>query len=433
MNKSMSDRILEFLKTYAVTIMFFVLCLVFMKLSRQSFNFIVGETITRLLRNAVLVLSLLIPVLCGLGLNFSIVLGAMAGQIGLFVITHYGIGGINGLIIASVIGVVLSVAFGYATGRLYNRTVGQEMITGMIVGFFAKGIYQLVFLVLLGPVIPMKNPEMMISNGIGLKNTIALDGVKNTLESIFFLKLNWFILLCACIMLVVTFIAVLLKSRRRKISVSKAALKSRTLIIASVLVWLAYGSGMMLPAVHKVYINTNIPLVTVAVIVLFCLFNTFISSTKLGQDFRTVGQDLMVARASGINVAKTRIIAVILSTAIASIGQIIYLQSMGVVTTYSSQDNVGTYAVAALLVGGASIKKANIGHVFLGIVMFHILFFTTPLVGMYLFNDSQIGEYFRVFICYGIIAVSLVLYVFKENMERRKETRELAEQENTSR
>lgn len=433
MNKSISDRILEFLKTYVVTIMFFILCLTFMKLSRQSFNFIVGETIVRLLRNAVLVLSLLIPVLCGLGLNFSIVLGAMAGQIGLFVITHYGIGGMGGLIIASLIGVALSVVLGYATGSLYNRTVGQEMITGMIVGFFAKGIYQLIFLVLLGPVIPMKNPEMMISNGIGLKNTIALDGVKSTLENIFFLKLNWFILLSACSLLAITGIIILLKARRSKISVSKAVVQSRTLFIATVLVWLAYGAGMVLPVVHKAYMNINIPLVTVAAIILFCFFNAFISATKLGQDFRTVGQDLAVAKAAGINVAKTRITAVILSTAIASIGQIIYLQSMGVVTTYSSQDNVGTYAVAALLVGGASIKRANIGHVFLGIVMFHILFFTTPMVGMYLFNDSQIGEYFRVFICYGIIAVSLVLYVFKENMARRKRTKELAGQGSTSR
>ena len=39
------------------------------------------EMLVRVGRNSVLVLSLLIPILAGLGLNFGIVIGAMAGQI----------------------------------------------------------------------------------------------------------------------------------------------------------------------------------------------------------------------------------------------------------------------------------------------------------------------------------------------------------------
>lgn len=78
------------------------------------------------------------------------------------------------------------------------------------------------------------------------------------------------------------------------------------------------------------------------------------------------------------------------------------------------------YAVAALLVGGASLRKATIGQVFLGALLFHILFFTMPLAGLNLFNDAQIGEYFRVFISYGIIAISLALYVWKELAEKKR-------------
>jgi simple sugar transport system permease protein len=43
--------------------------------------------LVRFSRNAVLVLSLLIPILAGLGLNFGIVLGAMAGQIAAILVT----------------------------------------------------------------------------------------------------------------------------------------------------------------------------------------------------------------------------------------------------------------------------------------------------------------------------------------------------------
>ena len=66
---------------------------------------------------------------------------------------------------------------------------------------------------------------------------------------------------------------------------------------------------------------------------------------------------MKVAAASGIDVDKTRIIAIILSTIMASWGQIIFLQNIGNFTTYSSHEKVGLYAVAAILVGGASTKK----------------------------------------------------------------------------
>ena len=69
--------------------------------------------------------------------------------------------------------------------------------------------------------------------------------------------------------------------------------------------------------------------------------------------------------------------------------------------------------MAALLVGGASIDKATMGQVFSGTILFHILFFMTPLAGKVLFNDPQLGEYFRVFVAYGVIAVSLAMHAWK--------------------
>lgn len=95
------------------------------------------------------------------------------------------------------------------------------------------------------------------------------------------------------------------------------------------------------------------------------------------------------------------------------------LQNLGNIQTFNSHEQVGTYAVAALLVGGASIKKASIGQVFLGCSLFHLLFFISPLACKKLFNDSMYGEYFRVFLCYGIIAITLVIYAWKNAREAR--------------
>ena len=54
---------------------------------------------TRLGRNAFLILSLLIPVMAGMGMNFGMTLGAMAGQIGLIFAADWQVWGIPGLIL----------------------------------------------------------------------------------------------------------------------------------------------------------------------------------------------------------------------------------------------------------------------------------------------------------------------------------------------
>ena len=69
------------------------------------------------LSNLILVLSLIIPVISGMGLNFGIVLGAMAGQIGLIVIMNYNIGGIGGLFLALLLSTPVAIFFGYLVGK----------------------------------------------------------------------------------------------------------------------------------------------------------------------------------------------------------------------------------------------------------------------------------------------------------------------------
>ena len=61
---------------------------------------------------------------------------------------------------------------------------------------------------------------------------------------------------------------------------------------------------------------------------------------------------------------------------------------------------VGMFCIAALLVGGASVEKASIGNVFLGVLLFHTMFIVAPAAGTKITGDSMIGEYFRVFVSY---------------------------------
>lgn len=336
----------------SVPIMFVIICVAGIVASKLNLNYIINELVLRLDRNLLLVLSLIIPVIAGMGLNFALVVGAMAGQIGLIVIKIWGIGGVPGLLLSIVISFPFALLFGLGTGKILNKTKGQEMITSLILGFFAMGLYQLVFLLFMGTIIPVKNPEIILPGGIGLKNALDLKLIQYSLDNIW--KLNLF--------------------------------------------------------------GIKIPMVSMIIIALFCVFIRFIVKTKLGQDFRALGQDIHIAKVAGINVDKTRLIAITISTVMAAWGQIMFLQNIGTLQTYSSHEQVGMFAVAAILVGGATVTKATIGQAILGTILFHVLFIVSPNAGKNLFGDAQLGEFFRAFVAYGVIAMSLVLHAMQKNM-----------------
>ena len=126
---------------------------------------------------------------------------------------------------------------------------------------------------------------------------------------------------------------------------------------------------------------------------------------------------------------RTRLISIIMSTVFASFGMIIYLQNMGNFPTYQAHTNIGMFCIAALLVGGASVDKASIRNVFLGVILFHTMFIVAPAAGGKITGDSMIGEYFRVFMSYGVITVALVMYEAKKRKENRTMGQQLANEQ----
>ena len=176
-----------------------------------------------------------------------------------------------------------------------------------------------------------------------------------------------------------------------------------------------------IPAVASLFSMVTVPMVTFLVVGLLCLFNVGIMKTRIGQQFRAVGQNRTVANASGIHVDHVRVIAIMISTVLAGWGQLIFVQNMGTFQTYGAHEQVGLYAGAAILVGGASIRRATNSQALLGCVLFHLLFIVTPPAAKNLFGDAAIGEYFRVFISYGVIALALVMHAWSSIQKKRPE------------
>jgi len=426
--RDLKDKLRDLLTDNIVTVIFAILCIIGFQASGLTFSFYLNDIITRIARNAFLILALIIPVLAGMGLNFAIVLGAMAGQASIIAVAHWGITGWQGILLCAVVATPLAIIFGYLTGQLLNKTKGQEMITSLILGFFANGIYQMVFLILVGSVIPMKNEELILSTGVGVRTTIDLTGkLKYGLDDILKLSFPMFVLLCSIGLAIYAaynyFSKKSLKANNKKHTIY--GVTSLILIAFSIITMNAKSFGNASGSLRKIILeltminNVKVPIATGFLIALLCLFTVFISKTKLGQDFKSVGQDMHIATVSGINSNRIRIIAIVISTVLAAWGQIIFLQNLGTFSTYGSHEQAGMFSIAALLIGGASVTKATIGQALLGAVLFHTLFIVSPLAGRNMFGDPQLGEFFRSFVAYGVIGISLGMHAWKQQMQAK--------------
>ena len=391
------------LRTNAVTIMFIILCIVCLYFSGLTVPYVLYELFGRLSRNAFIVLALILPIVAGMGINFAVTIGAMAAQIASLWVIEWGISGLGGFLLAMAMTVPLAAVFGYLIGKLLNKMKGQEMIGGLILGYFANGLYQLLFLFIFGNLIPLEAPGLVIKGSTGVANTIDLStdrGFKYALDGLWRVEFGTGLYILCGILLVMAVVNFLLKKKDLKKTVTTVAIYGGLCLLYQI------------PAVKAIFAMVQIPMATFVLVGLLCIFNNALMKTRLGQQFRAVGQNRTVANVSGINVNKVRLIAITISTVLAGWGQLIFVQNMGSFQTYGAHEQVGLYAGVAILVGGASIKKATNAQAMLGCILFHLLFILAPSAGKNLFGDDAIGEYFRVFISYGVIALALVMHAW---------------------
>ena len=400
----------EILQKNAVTVMFVVLCLIGLVCSGQTVSYVMYELFGRLSRNSFIVLALIIQIIAGMGINFAITIGAMAAQIAALWVIEWGISGLAGFLTAMVITMPIAAFFGFLIGKLMNKMKGQEMIGGLILGYFANGLYQLLFLFIFGNLIPLKTPGLVIKGSTGVANTIDLSterGFKYALDGLWRVPFGTAALILCGLIAIWSLVKLATKKEDKKKALTRTGICVAVAVIAQ------------LPFVTAAFSMVSVPMVTFLIVALLCVFNNAIMKTRIGQQFRAVGQNRTVANAAGINVDRVRVIAIIISTVLAGWGQLIFVQNMGSFQTYGAHEQVGLYAGAAILVGGASIKKATNGQALLGCILFHLLFIVAPSAGKNLFGDAAIGEYFRVFISYGVIALALVMYAWGDNKKKK--------------
>ncbi|MGL5330140.1 MAG: ABC transporter permease subunit [Peptostreptococcaceae bacterium] len=325
-----------------VPITFLILCIVGIILSDVSINFIYSELYKRIVRNTIMILALIVPIMAGMGINFSIIIGALCAQFSTIMVVGEGIYGLSGFILILIISMITAFLVGNIIGYIINKSKGREMITSLVLGLLGTSIYNLIFMVGYGTIIKPENKDIMLDNGIGIQSMVDIYKIKEVLSTY--------------------------------------------------------------------------PFIQILFIVLISLFILYVNNSKFGVKLKVIGESIENAYCLGIDVDKNRRRAIVISTIIASIGQLMFIFDLGTLNVYTGHLNIDIFACAALLAGGATLSKANLKNVFLGVVLFHTLFIVSPQAGKNLFQNPAIGEYFRSFIAYSTIVFSLIMNMKKEEI-----------------
>lgn len=153
--------------------------------------------------------------------------------------------------------------------------------------------------------------------------------------------------------------------------------------------------------------SIEVPIGSILFYLVICLFMGFFFKTVRGRVMIAVGENIRFCRASGIDVARVKIDAVILSTIIAGTGICVYSQSYGFVELYNSPMMMAFPAASAILIGGASRNRAYIFEAVTGTYLFQSIYLlSSPIANEVLL--PEVSEIFRMMISNSIILYALL-------------------------
>ena len=131
------------------------------------------------------------------------------------------------------------------------------------------------------------------------------------------------------------------------------------------------------------------------------------SRSKMGIAMSAAGSNPRFAEASGINVDHMRTLGTVLSTVIAAVGIVIYSQAFGYAQLYTAPRQLGFIAASAILIGGATVSKAKVSHVIVGVFLFEGVLALGQQIANAAVAGGGLSEVMRIMISNGIILYAL--------------------------
>lgn len=138
-----------------------------------------------------------------------------------------------------------------------------------------------------------------------------------------------------------------------------------------------------------------------------CFIMWLFSRSRTGIAMTAAGSNPRFAEASGINVNHMRTVGTVLSTMIAAVGIVIYSQAFGYAQLYTAPRQLGFIAASAILIGGATVSKAKVSHVLIGVFLFEGVLVFGQQIANAVVAGGGLSEVMRIMISNGIILYAL--------------------------
>lgn len=336
-----------------VIVCFFLLLVVAAGIFNMDRAQLLSDIIRRWGMYGILALAMVPAVQCGIGPNFGITMGIVGGLLGGLTVIEFQLSNIPALVqihplLAQWVGVLLAILIGVVLatgiGWLYGQLLNRVKGSEMTVTTYV-GFSIIAFMNIIWTVLPFKSGELIYPNaGQGMRNTISLAS--------------------------------------------------------------AY-SEVMNNTFAFDFMGVHIPTGLLLFFFLMCFLVWLFMRSRTGEAMSAAGANPQFAKAAGINVNKMRLIGTTLSTVLAAVGIMVYAQGFGFMQLYNGPMFMGFTSVAAVLIGGASPRRARISHVLIGTFLFQgILALGLPVANQVI-PESNLSEVMRLIVSNGIILYAL--------------------------
>lgn len=151
----------------------------------------------------------------------------------------------------------------------------------------------------------------------------------------------------------------------------------------------------------------TIPSGTLLLVALLCLAMWLFVRSKAGIMMSSSGSNPMFGAAIGIDNDRVRMQGTILSTVLGAVGILVYSQSFGFYQRYNAPIMMAYPAISAILIGGATTKRATIGNVVVGAILYQSILTIALPVASEMLSDSSLSEILRTIVSNGIILYAL--------------------------
>ncbi|MDR0512905.1 MAG: ABC transporter permease [Treponema sp.] len=331
----------------------FVLLFVLAGIYRMDLPSFFGDVLRRWGMFGILVLAMVPGIQSGIGPNFGVTVGIVGGLLGAVLSIEMNHAGVFDFIanpavhsvVLAMVAIIIGAAIGTGMGILYGMLLNRVKGSEMAVSVYV-GFSAVAVFNILWALIPVRASIMILpATGRGLRQMINLrDDFGGAFNELFSFRIGTFTMHTG--LLLVFFIA--------------------------------------------------------------CFLMWIFTKSRLGMMMSAAGSNPQYARASGIKVEKMRILGTAISTALGAVGIIVYAQSFGFLQMYNAPLMMGFTAVASVLIGGATVRRARVFDVLLGALLFNgILTVALPLANVMLPNVAGVPEMLRLIITNGIILYAL--------------------------